>query len=135
AASSPCRRPGGQGGGVRCAAPPVLLAGAARLQRLLTAGQRKRARGKAVLEEARACRGSRREPARDERRTGDGQGEAGERADVSRTDEDSRGGNDAASGRRKRVGGCRRGRGRKGGCRCCTVPRRVLSKVGRASCR
>lgn len=126
-ASTTCRRPGEQAGSLRLPASPVLLAGAALMQRLLTSGQRKRARGKAEHEEARECRGSRREPARDERRTGDGQGEAGERADVSRTDEDSRGGNDAASGRRKRVGGCRRGRGRKGGCRCCTVPRRMLS--------
>src|SRR5699024_1931424 len=59
-ASATCRRPGEQTDTVRLPASPVLLAGAALMQRLLTSGQRKRSRGRGEQAEARMRRGAQR---------------------------------------------------------------------------
>src|SRR5699024_2923870 len=111
-ASTTCRRPGEQAGGLRLPASPVLLAGAALMQRLLTSGQRKRARGRD--EQAGPSRADEDSGDRDEVTGGDNEA-AGSRGH-------------AAAGRRKQAKGCRQGRGtRTSRGRCCTVPRRLLS--------
>lgn len=133
-ASTTCRRPGGQAGSLRLPASPVLLAGAALMQRLLTSDRRGRRRGPHDRDEARAGRGAQRQPARGEGKAGERQAGAGDRAGASGegkvTDR-----NNTAAGTAKRSEKCRHDRGchqhrrsRRGrGCRCCTVPRRILS--------
>lgn len=128
-ASATCRRPGEQTDTVRLPASPVLLAGAALMQRLLASGQRKRSRGREEQAGARMRRGAQRKYTGGPNNAEAAPGEAEEEASASPGDEHSVGRERAAERRQAQAGSCRHGRSPKSRRRCCSTPRRFLSMV------